>query len=89
MIIPVALNSGVYWGRRSLLKRPGTIVIEILPAMPAGLDRRAFMAELERRIETATRRLEAEAYAALARTDAAAVPHKAVDNSASSERETR
>jgi 1-acyl-sn-glycerol-3-phosphate acyltransferase len=64
-VIPVALNSGLYWGRRSKIKWPGTIVIEFLPALPAGLNRRAFMAELEGRIEPATRRLEAEGMAAL------------------------
>ena len=60
-VVPVAVNSGLFWGRRSFLKRPGTIVLEMLPPMPRGLDRRTFMAELERRIEEATARLEAEA----------------------------
>src|SRR5882724_3340203 len=46
-VIPVALNSGLFWGRRSFIKRPGTIVLEILPALPPGLDRKAFMAQLE------------------------------------------
>ncbi len=60
-VVPVALNSGLFWGRRGFVKRPGTIVVEFLPALPPGLDRRAFMAELESRIETATNRLAAEA----------------------------
>ncbi len=59
-IVPVAVNSGLYWGRRAFLKHPGTIVLEYLPAIPTGLDRDDFMAELERRIETATDRLVAE-----------------------------
>ncbi len=58
---PVALNSGLYWPRRSFLKHPGTIIIEFLPAMPKGLERKSFMAELENRIETATNRLLEEA----------------------------
>jgi 1-acyl-sn-glycerol-3-phosphate acyltransferase len=58
-VVPVALNSGLFWGRRSFLKRPGRIIVEFLPALPEGLDRRAFTAELERRIETATSALEA------------------------------
>jgi 1-acyl-sn-glycerol-3-phosphate acyltransferase len=53
----VALNSGRLWGRRSFLKRPGVITIEFLPPLPAGLDRRQMLAELERRIEQATTRL--------------------------------
>lgn len=63
-VVPVALNSGLFWGRRSFLKRPGTIVVEILPPLPAGLARPAFMAELETRIETATQRLIEESRAA-------------------------
>ncbi len=59
-IVPVAVNSGLFWGRRAFLKHPGTIVLEYLPAIPTGLDRDEFMAELERRIETATNRLAAE-----------------------------
>ncbi|MDB5735624.1 MAG: phospholipid/glycerol acyltransferase [Alphaproteobacteria bacterium] len=50
--IPVALNSGAYW--TGFRKRPGTIVLEFLPAIPPGLKRAEFMATLERRIETAT-----------------------------------
>jgi 1-acyl-sn-glycerol-3-phosphate acyltransferase len=60
-VIPVALNSGLFWGRRSFIKRPGTIVLEILPAIPPGLGRKAFMAQLEQAIETASNRLAAEA----------------------------
>ncbi len=53
--VPVALNSGAYW--TSFLKYPGTIVLEFLEPIPPGLKRGAFMAELEQRIETATRQL--------------------------------
>ena len=59
-VVPVALNSGLFWGRRSFLKRPGHIVLEILPPMPGGLDRKVFMAELKTRIEAASARLLAE-----------------------------
>ena len=88
-VVPVALNSGVYWGRRSRVKWPGTIVIEILPAIPPGLDRRTFMAELERRIETATRRLEAEAHAALVRAGVRDARDKPVDGVEPSKGESR
>ncbi len=64
-VVPVALNSGLFWGRRSFAKRPGTILVEFLEPIEPGLDRKAFMAELERRIETATDALVAEAKAGL------------------------
>ncbi|MFQ5954913.1 MAG: lysophospholipid acyltransferase family protein [Kiloniellales bacterium] len=62
-VVPVALNSGLFWGRRSFVKRPGVITVEFLAPIAPGLDRKAFMRELEHRIETATRRLEEEAVA--------------------------
>jgi len=60
-VVPVAVNSGLFWGKRSFIKQPGLIVFEFLEPMPKGLKRRQFMAELESRIETATDRLTAEA----------------------------
>lgn len=59
-LVPVAVNSGLFWGRRTFLKRPGRIVVQILPAIMPGTDRRAALAELERRIEDATARLVSE-----------------------------
>lgn len=56
--IPVALNSGQFWV--DFLKKPGKIVIEFLPAIPAGLKRAEFMDVLQTRIETATDALLAE-----------------------------
>ncbi len=60
-LLPVAVNSGLFWSRRAFLKRPGRIIVEILPAIAPGLPRRTVMAELETRIEDATRRLVEEA----------------------------
>ena len=59
-IVPVALNSGLFWGRRSFLKRSGTVLVEFLPPIEPRLDRRQVMAELERRIEDTTTMLVAE-----------------------------
>jgi 1-acyl-sn-glycerol-3-phosphate acyltransferase len=56
-LVPVAVNSGVFWGRRRFLRRPGRITVEILPAIAPGGERHAVLVELERRIETATARL--------------------------------
>jgi 1-acyl-sn-glycerol-3-phosphate acyltransferase len=56
-VVPVALNSGLFWGRRQWIKRPGTITLEVLPPIAPGLRREAFMEILQDRIETATARL--------------------------------
>ncbi|CAA7616421.1 1-acyl-sn-glycerol-3-phosphate acyltransferase [Magnetospirillum sp. UT-4] len=61
--VPAALNTGMFWGRGSLAKRPGIATIEFLEPIPPGLDRKAFMAELQRRIEEASARLADEARA--------------------------
>lgn len=59
-VVPVALNSGLFWRRHSWLRRPGTIVLEYQPPIPPGLKRREFEARLVESIESATARLEAE-----------------------------
>lgn len=45
-VVPVLLNSGGCWPSGTLLKFPGTINVRILPAIPVGMDRRAFLDEL-------------------------------------------
>ncbi|MBL8572502.1 MAG: 1-acyl-sn-glycerol-3-phosphate acyltransferase [Hyphomicrobiaceae bacterium] len=64
-VVPVALNSGIYWPRRTFIKYPGTIVMEFLDPIEPGLDTRAFLAELQGRIEAASDRLIEEAAAAV------------------------
>ncbi len=56
-VIPVALNSGLFWGRKAFVKKPGTILVQYLPAIDPGLNRKAFMAELEARLEPAAQAL--------------------------------
>lgn len=60
-VVPVALNSGLFWPRKLMDKQPGTITVEYLEPIQPGLDRKTFMKTLEAGIETATARLEAEA----------------------------
>ena len=60
-LVPVALNSGLFWGRNAFLRHAGCITLEFLPAIAPGMNRKLLMPELESRIETATRALEAEA----------------------------
>lgn len=63
--VPFALNSGLFWPRRKFLRLPGTIVLEFLPPIPAGLPRKVFQQQLEASIESATARLVAEGRATL------------------------
>ena len=60
-VVPVALNSGLFWPRRRFVKFPGTITVEFLKPIPPGLKRAEFMEQLELQIEEASSRLEAEA----------------------------
>ena len=51
---PMATNSGVHLNAQGFLIRPGVIVFEFLPPIPAGLKRPEFMQRLEESIETAS-----------------------------------
>lgn len=62
-VVPVALDSGLFWGRRKLFKRPGRITVRFLPPIAPGLKREAFMTALEDSIETATDALVEDAAA--------------------------
>jgi 1-acyl-sn-glycerol-3-phosphate acyltransferase len=59
--VPVALNSGLFWPRRSLVRRPGTVIVEFLDPIPPGLTKAEFMRRLTTAIETASNRLIVEA----------------------------
>ncbi len=59
--VPAAVNSGLFWPRRGLLRRPGRVVIEFLAPIAPDPNKAQFMRLLESRIETATARLIAEA----------------------------
>jgi 1-acyl-sn-glycerol-3-phosphate acyltransferase len=61
--LPVALNSGLFWPRRSFTHRQGRIVLECLPPIPPGLAPDAFADEVKAAIESATQRLMDEAFA--------------------------
>lgn len=56
-VVPVALNSGLLWSRRSILRKPGIITLRFLPAIPPGVKRADFMARLETDIESAQKKL--------------------------------
>ncbi|GAB4262429.1 MAG: lysophospholipid acyltransferase family protein [Pararhodobacter sp.] len=64
-VVPVACNVGVFWPRRRIYRQPGLAVIEFLPVVEPGLDKRTFLETIEREIETHSNRLMAEAGFAL------------------------
>ena len=59
--VPAATNAGVFWGRRSLHRRPGLAVVEFLPPIPPGLEIPVFMGRIEAEVEAASDRLMREA----------------------------
>jgi 1-acyl-sn-glycerol-3-phosphate acyltransferase len=72
--LPIALNSGLFWPRRSFRRYPGTVRVEILDPIPPGLDKQQFFERLQRDLETATARLIAEGEQELARNGIKRVP---------------
>lgn len=74
--VPVALNSGLFWPRRSFMRYPGTIVLEILDPIPAGLPPEEFFTRLQDTIETATARLVVEG---MREREAMGLPYRPAD----------
>lgn len=56
-VVPVALNSGLYWSRKSLILWPGTAKARFLPPIMPGLSAEAFQQRLIAAIEGETNRL--------------------------------
>jgi 1-acyl-sn-glycerol-3-phosphate acyltransferase len=57
--LPVALNSGLFWPRRTFMRYPGTLVVEFLDPIPPNLPREEFFNRLRSVIEEASDRLVA------------------------------
>lgn len=56
-VVPMALNSGVFWPRGAKVKKGGLVTAEFLQPIEPGLDRQAFLRRLENELETASDRL--------------------------------
>ena len=56
-VVPMALNSGLYWPKTGFIRKPGEITIEFLPPIPPGLPRDVFMTRLKDELESASDRL--------------------------------
>lgn len=59
-VIPVATNTGLFWPKNSFLRHPGTVIIEFLPPIEPGLDKKTFLETLEKNIETKCNELNQE-----------------------------
>ncbi len=59
--VPVALNSGLFWPRAGIVRRPGRVVIEFLAPIEPDPDKQRFMRLLANHVEAATAKLIAEA----------------------------
>lgn len=59
--VPVATNVGLFWPKRSMLRKPGVAAVEFLPPIAAGEDQRQFLVTLERVVEDRSNALMADA----------------------------
>ena len=59
-VVPVALNTGLFWGKNSFLRYRGKVIVEFLKPMPDNLDKKEYMSLLEQRIEAKCRELNEE-----------------------------
>jgi len=56
-VTPVALNTGLIWKPKGIMRSPGHVTFKVLPPIRAGLPREEFMRELERVLETQSQAL--------------------------------
>ena len=61
-VVPVAVNTGLFWAKNSFLRYPGTAVFEFLPPISAeGKNKEEFMRDLQSAIESKCIELNQEA----------------------------
>ena len=58
--LPLAHNAGLFWPNGYIPRASGTILVEILPPIPPGMDRATFQTEIQTQLEAASNRLIAE-----------------------------
>lgn len=51
-VIPVSLNTGYCWGKNKTLKQAGTVTVSFLKPIEPGLEKRAFLKELDTKLES-------------------------------------
>jgi 1-acyl-sn-glycerol-3-phosphate acyltransferase len=69
-LVPFATNSGLCWPAHGMVRRPGLVVYEVLPALPSDMNPKAMLTELETQLEAASDKLLEEGLAVQGRTRA-------------------
>jgi len=59
-VVPVALNTGLFWGKNSFLRYSGKVIVEFMEPMPDNLNKKEFMNLLQQRIEDKCKELNKE-----------------------------
>jgi 1-acyl-sn-glycerol-3-phosphate acyltransferase len=59
-VVPAAHNSGLFWGKKTLMIHSGTITVSFLPPIAPGLQRKEFQEKLERMITAESEKLAGE-----------------------------
>ena len=52
-VIPVTLDSGKFWARRAVIKKPGCVNVTFHPPLPSGLTKEKFLETLHTQINSA------------------------------------
>ena len=56
-VLPVAINSGLYWPKHTFIKKPGKIIIKFLKLIPSQLEKSEFLKKIESVIEEETNKI--------------------------------
>lgn len=56
-VVPMALNSGLLWGKNSFIKKSGLVTVEFLPPIPPNLPRKEMMRRVQTDLEGASEKL--------------------------------
>jgi 1-acyl-sn-glycerol-3-phosphate acyltransferase len=65
-VVPAACNSGLFWGKKTLMIHSGTVKLSYLPPIAPGMPRKEFQARLEQMISEESDRLLREGEAKVA-----------------------
>jgi 1-acyl-sn-glycerol-3-phosphate acyltransferase len=56
-VVPVALNSGLYWPKGFAMKKPGTVKVKFMQTIKAGMDKKRFSEKLTHQIHKGSEEL--------------------------------